>query len=391
MIPSCNDTDAALDLLMELLYTGLSEERPSWYEPGPDAWRASLLQVVVDIEQWWRRFDFVAVDPQQRVCYIQRQQRTLLHCLQWMEQAEQEKGTDVVRGDAMRAVHRLHDFLLEHFETALRKDLRMPGWQQARLVSQLKTDLPALQKKLDTHPIAADLKGVIIELFIVFIEGAPNIRYLYGQALMMRTLMQFLLEPGLTAPNVIEQLCYLNCNSRAIYTFLRKHFDKTSLTLPEKTYRYGRLSKYFKRLPVKKGSFLEPEHMRLTRQLADYFADLARDARQQLRVSLQEAASGAATPNRLALRLTAEQLGLYIRLFKETEILQPVPTSQVIRFCVRYLRTVGKDAGEELSYEYLKSTISRQQPEGFTIVEKQLGQMMVLLRQWRIEMRKTKS
>lgn len=373
--------------LTEMVYTTFGQEKPSWYHPGPDAWLVVLEQEIQRIERTWQRFAFATVEQRERERYVQRYQETLLHCLKWLEKIEGEK---IALRQTRAAIDRLLDLLLAHFEPELEKSAAMPEMQQVRLVAQLKAELPLLQRKLDDTKTALETKSLLIEVFGSFIREAPDKKYVYGQVLTMRSLMGVLLQGKLTEEFIFEQLCYFNCNSRIVYNFLKESYQKEHLTLPEKPHRYQRLSKYFKRMPVKNGSFLDPMRAGLTHQVSDYFADLAADAERQLRLKESEFSTPSGPQDRLALRLTIEQLGLYIRLLKEAEILQPVSTAQVIRFCIKYIRTVGKDPGKEMSYEYLKSSIGRQEVSIINVVEKQLNQMLVQLRKRRLEIRKTK-
>jgi hypothetical protein len=382
MTTNQDETDGVQGFLMELLYTSLGREKPCWYHPEPEELRQAIDREVVRITILWQRFAFVTVNVSVYTGYVRRQQMVLLHCLDWLDSIGEERE-DIRVGKA--AIQQLLDFLLEHFEDALQKRLIIPAFQQARIVAQLKMDLPHLQKRLNEGNI--QMTNLIVDEFAFFIEGAPDSNYFYGQVLMMRNLMRYLTDSKVSSTRIFQQLIFLNCNGKRIYKYCKRLFLKPHLTLFEKAYFYRRLAKFFKRQPVKKGSFLEADTPRLTLQMADYFADLALDSERQLQ--LHENTRATISHERLALQLTIEQLGLYVRLFKQVGVVKPVPNAQVIRFCMKYLRTAGKASDDEISYEYLKSSIARHQEGAYNVVEKQLNEMLVELRRMRIEARKS--
>jgi hypothetical protein len=139
MTTNQDETDGVQGFLMELLYTSLGREKPCWYHPEPEELRQAIDREVVRITILWQRFAFVTVNVSVYTGYVRRQQMVLLHCLDWLDSIGEERE-DIRVGKA--AIQQLLDFLLEHFEDALQKRLIIPAFQQARIVAQLKMDLP---------------------------------------------------------------------------------------------------------------------------------------------------------------------------------------------------------------------------------------------------------
>lgn len=381
---------------MELLYTALGRERISWYEPDSIKWKGSLDKEVLRIERLWWRVRFLGVDDTVRQTYIQRQQIVLLHCVDWIKAiiVEDHECFEIAQF-AHNKVEHLLQILFVHFRKDLKMDLLFPITQQTLMIHSFKQGLPALQQRLQQSKLQTELKATIVACFAHFIKVASFTRHTYGQVLMMQDLINWLSEARqLNTLSVFLQLCSLNCNYMGFYRLARKWFDGNSDGTIENVIRFRRLANFFKRIPVRSAYYWKKDRISLALMLAEYLEDKADIAELNSKFQFETAAiepSGNKANKKLRVLLTIEQLGLVIRILKESNILGSVPTSTIIRFCIDHVLLEGKRQDNIISYEYLKSCINKSRSEVYDLVEQRLNGMLVTLRKFRIALRQRKS
>lgn len=394
-----------LSLLEEIIYMQLLGRLTGNDAADPEKWREEIKKETARIQRALLSFVFLNSSESVRKRYIQHHQQRLLYLVNVLQTCRNSEVVGNLNGKeyqytfAEAQVKALLDMIVSHFEEDILLDVPAEMSQQQEIVALLKEKTILITKILPGFEIDKMLTEILTESFDVFIQYSAKKSYTYGQLFMMRDIAALIIKRGssdLPRPVtdtkwMVKKLCMLNFNRLLFYKFCRNWIRLHYPDSDDKFYRYIRLTKFFKRIPVKPGYGWNIHRMNIAEMLSDYFKDIAlvvkRKQQQLLHHNNNEVQEN--NERKLATNLTVDQLGLFMRLIKDAGILKAGSVSSVIKFCMHHISTIGKNPREELSYEYLKSSISRTTADTVDKVEQHIQNMITQIRKTRIEARKT--
>lgn len=395
-----------LTLLEEIIYMQLLGRLSDSESPDLETWSDEMKKETSRIERALISFVFINTSESTRKKYVQHHQQRLLYLVNVLQICRNsEVFGNLGRKEqyytfAERQIKALLDMIASHFEADILLNVPAAHLQQQEIVELLKEKIILIKKILSRFEIDKTLSEMLIESFEIFIKYSANKSYTYGQIFMMRDLAELVIGrwsgsiPGRITDTkwMVKQLCMLNFNRLSFYKFCRNWIRLYYPDADDKLYRYVRLTKFFKRIPVKAGYGWNIRRMNITEMLSDYFKDVAlvvKRKQQQQQFYHHNGEGQEYNEKKLVTNLTVDQLGLFMRLVKDAGILKAGSVSSVIRFCMHHISTIGKNPTEELSYEYLKSSISRTTADTVDKIELHLQNMITQLRKIRVEARKT--
>ncbi|MFT3947190.1 MAG: hypothetical protein QM763_09475 [Agriterribacter sp.] len=301
----------------------------------------------------------------------------------------------------LHAIEHLLSVIEVHFASDMLMDSIAPTIYNHTVTEEISIGLVLVQDKLAKLRIHSELAGLVIESFELFVNRRDYQLSCYGQINMIRNILQAVLkyEPLKGVKNnkgedkwLIELLCRQNFNRLPFYKFCRSWILKYfSGEVNDRLYLYTRCGKFFSRLAVNKTYGWNLQRMTITDMLTDYFRDKflseKRSIQQELLISKTEHGINSQS-GKLNINLTADQLGLFMRLLNETEIIKSTSVAAIIRFFSQHFSTIGKDPMKELSYDYLRITYNKTSIPAIEKIDTQLQKMIKLLHSIRIETRK---
>ena len=347
---------------------------------------------------------FLSISEQMRKRYIRHHQQRLQYMEEKIHQYTQTNSIWLKSVDAtgnyeviQKAVDRLLSVIETHYGTDMLMNSVAPFAFNKEMTENLISSLPDLEHKLDVLKIDRKLSGLLVKSFEQFSGRDHYHLSCYGQLHMIRQIVQDILnhEPSAGLEKMSEQnrwlielLCSYNFNRLSFYAFCKDWIIQYFSPEEDKLYLYTRCGKFFSRLSVKKGWGWNLQRMEVTSMLADYFRDsfLAEKRRMQQEMVLSQSIEGT---GKLFTNLTVEQLGLFIKLMCNSEIVKSKSVTSSVRFFARHISTVGKDSQQDISYDYLKSAYNRSSLQVIDKVDSYLQEMSSLLRQIRIAERKS--
>lgn len=395
-----------LSLLEEIIYMQLLGRLTATESPDLEKWSEEIKKETIRIERALISFVFLNSSEQARKRYIQHHQRRLLYLVNVLQTCRDSKifgnmdGKEHHYAFAEAQLKVLLDMIASHFERDILLDVPAARLQQQEIVELLQEKIILLKNILLRFEIDKTLSEMLIESFNYFMKQSTIKSYTYGQLFMMRDITKVIIERGnnnlpgsfMDTKWIVKQLCMLNFNRLSFYKFCRTWIRLHYPDADDEFYRYIRLTKFFKRIPVKASYGWDTQRMDINEMLSDYFKDIALVVKRKQRQQLLYHSNGEGQQNnerKLPTNLTVDQLGLFMRLIKEAGILKAGSISSIIRFCMHHISTIGKNPAEELSYEYLKSSISKTTGDAVDKVENHLQNMITHLRKIRVEARKT--
>lgn len=372
----------------------------------PDTWSKEIEKEIIRIEKALLSFVFTDLKEIERKQYIQHHQQRLLYLIKRINhykhsgRSQTLNATESYTALAEKHVQNLLHHIGVHFEEDMRINIQASSAHQLEVINTLKNKKPLLAKAFDSLGMDKGLSGILTETLDLFIHHSTNQSFNYGQLFMMRDIADLIFKyPDLSIERdgnetkwMVINLCMLNFNHLNFYKFCRNWIVQYYPNGDDRYYRYIRFMKFFERIPVKPGYGWNVNTTRITHMLSDYFKDAAltvkRKQREQLFIHSNSRDQGL-NETKLSTTLTVDQLGLFMRLLKDTGILKANTVASLIRFCMQHISTVGKNPAQEISYEYLKSSISKTTPDTLDRVEQHLQNMSGQLRKLRLEARKS--
>ncbi|MFT3701199.1 MAG: hypothetical protein QM802_02460 [Agriterribacter sp.] len=358
----------------------------------------------IRIEAVFLNLLFSAVPDAARKRYIRHHQQRLQFIAEkvyryvqlnktWLNTVEALSGYQSVQ----YAIEQLLGVIEMHYGADMSMDSVAPSNYNQKVTDDIKNALPEIQQQLEVLKIDPVLAKLLLESFEQFAQRSLYRLSCYGQIYMMRDIKTELLTYRTTVTNskghtkwLIEMLCGYNFNRLSFYKYCRewviKYFDNEK----DKLYLYTRCGKFFSRLSVQTSYGWNLQRITITAMLKDYFRDqfLAEKRRIEQEILLNGGATPGVASDKLAVGLTVDQLGLFIRLMHENEILKSKSIASLIRFFVHHTSTVGKDPMIEYSYDHLKNSYSRSTIQTIDKVDQYLQSMAMLLRKMKLDARK---
>lgn len=394
-----------LSLLEEMIYIQLWGNLNGNTVTEPQAWSKEIEREIIRVEKAIISFVFVNRKEIERKKYIQHHQMRLLYIIRRIEHnnpsaaLQTSRAIEPYSSIAEKHIQKLLSAIAIHFEEDILLNIEAPSIHQREVIDILKSKKTLMDKALHSLAIDNNLSEIIRETLDSFIHHSTTQSFTYGQLFMIRDMAALIYkysehpvkkEEGLTKW-MVHNLCMLNFNHLNFYKFCRGWIVQYYPNGDDHYYRFTRFVKFFERIPVKPGYGWNIHSMSITNMLGDYFKDaaLAVQRKQQWQwFSYSNNRDFALNEARLLTALTVDQLGLFMRLLKDTGILKASSVVSLIRFCMQHISTVGKNPAQEISYEYLKSSISKTTPDTIDRVEQHLQNMITLLRKFRLESRR---
>lgn len=286
-----------------------------------------------------------------------------------------------------------------HFPADMMTESIAPKYLQERVTEEVASALPEVEDKLEQLGTDSRLKELVTDSFERFVARSGYRLSCYGQLYMMRGIGSAVLRHSPAAGNVqpgapdrwlIELLCHHNFNRLAFYKYCREWITRYFSGESDRLYLYTRCGKFFSRLPVLSSQGWHLQRMTITAMLTDYFKDKYLSEKRRLQQeALFSSGIGGVPAERLAVQLTAEQLGLFIRLLNESGALKSRSSASVIRFFARHVSTAGKALTQEISYDHLKNSYIKSPLPVIEKVDDLLQEMGMQLRKVRMEARRS--
>lgn len=352
---------------------------------------------------------FSSVSDSMRKRYIRHHQQRLQFLCEKLYRYMETNKLWLMNADALlnyqrllNKVEHLLNVIELHFPADMLMDSIAPTQYNNNVTEEVRSGLPFMEDKLRELRIQKELFDLLTDSFELFVNRRGYQLCCYGQVNMMRDILQAILqyEPLDAIRNsnggdkwLIELLCRYNFNRLPFYKFCRSWILKYfSGELDDRLYLYTRCGKFFSRLAVHKTYGWNLQRMPINDMVTDYFRDKFLSEKRKIQQELlsHHAENGAGFQNgKLSVNLTADQLGLFIRLLNEVEMIKNSSVAGIVRFFTQHFSTVGKDPTKELSYDYLKITYGKTSIPAIEKIDTHLQSMVKLLHKIRIETRQT--
>lgn len=330
---------------------------------------------------------------QQRLQFMEEKiQRYVLMNANWLKVSDAKKNYDRLQ----QSIGRLLSVIETHYAADMLLESVAPASYNMKVTEFVKENLSGFERKMEIMKVDQRLSNLLMESLEQFVDRKHYTLSCYGQLYMIRQIVHDVLnhEPNSDLKRkkdqdrwLIELLCSHNFNRLSFYSFCKEWIVQHYSSETDKLYLFTRCGKFFSRLTIKKNFGWNLQRVNIVSMLSDYFRDsfLAEKRRIQ-----QEIMMGKPEKDnmKLSTNLTVEQLGLFIRVLCESDVLKTKSVASVVRFFARHMSTIGKEVHQELSYDYLKNAYTKSSIPVIEKVDEFLQNMSTHIRKIKLDARR---
>jgi len=342
--------------------------------------------------------------------YVQTHQTGLLHLSLHLQGASDAPDSQRMAAEyalLFACLDDLYGFLEQFFGKYLSPDAPLPLFRSGKFSHIIAEKVPVIRQQLEGAKVEEALISVIMELLEEAMERSNTLTY--RQWFPLREMMEFIeslprweedetpvIEGMDSTTRIMELLYYLNVNTLPVYRYAKARIGRS---VDENAYSAGqipeldRMQRYFSWLEHRPGYRYMEARGSIIRMVSGWLDQLMRLKEKERLATGEEVApddAGFGMDSKMVITsLTVSELGLFVRLFMETGVFRTRNKKGLARFMAQNVRTLQKEAYEEVSSNSLYGTLYSTTDATLDSVQAILNRMITRLGKFRQE-QKTK-